>query len=75
MIQSEWIRAAIDRRPDIDPASLTRRRELMNAHAEDCLITDFESFIGVMSLPDHNDRHVVAATAKCGADVIVTFNL
>ena len=75
MIHDEWIKTAIDRRPDIDPARLTRRREFMNAHAEDCLVTDFEPLIGAMSLPDPDDRHVVAAAVKCGADVIVTFNL
>lgn len=74
-IHNEWIKAALDRRPDIDPARLTLRRELMNAHAEDCLVTDFEPLIGAMSLPDPDDRHVVAAAVKCGADVIVTFNL
>ena len=75
MIHDEWIKAAINRRPDIDPTRLTRRRELMNAHAEDCLVTDFEPLIVAMSLPDPGDRHVVAAAVKCGADVIVTFNL
>ena len=75
MIHYEWIKAAIDRRPDIDPATLTHRRELINAHAEDCLVTEFEPLIGAMSLPAPDDRHVVAAAVKCGADVIVTFNL
>lgn len=47
----------------------------MDAHAEDCLVTDFEPLIETLSLPDPDDRHVLAAAIKGRADVIVTFNL
>lgn len=75
LIHDEWIKAASTRYPGVDPAKWTRLRSLMDAHAEDCLVRDFEPLIDAITLPDAGDRHVVAAAVKCGADVIVTFNL
>nr|WP_202802898.1 hypothetical protein [Singulisphaera acidiphila] len=50
-------------------------RDLMNRHVRDGLVTGFENLIPNLSLPDPNDRHVLAAAIQCGAGVIVTFNL
>jgi hypothetical protein len=48
----------------------------MNAGVLDCLVTGFEPLeAGLTSLPDPNDRHVLAAAIHCGAQEIVTFNL
>lgn len=47
----------------------------MDAHVRDCLVVDYEDLIPVLTLPDLGDRHVLAAASRCGADVIVTFNL
>ncbi len=74
-IHEEWIRAALAARPDLDRAKLERARDLMNLHAPDCLVTDYEPLITGVELPDPNDRHVVAAAVRGGAQVIVTFNL
>ncbi len=52
-----------------------RTRDLMNLHAEDCLVTGFENLIEGLNLPDPSDRHVLAAAIKSGADLIVTRNL
>ena len=41
----------------------------------DCLVTGYESLIPSLTLPDPDDRHVLAAAIRCGADLIVTFNL
>ena len=41
----------------------------------DCLVTGFEKLIPSLTLPDNDDRHVLAAAIRCGADAIVTFNL
>jgi hypothetical protein len=41
----------------------------------DCIVSGFESLIDGLSLPDANDRHVLAAAIKANAQVIVTANL
>ncbi|WP_237061581.1 PIN domain-containing protein [Loktanella sp. M215] len=38
-------------------------------------MTGHEPFIDVIELPDRNDRHVLAAAIRSGAQVIVTENL
>ena len=47
----------------------------MNQAVADCLVTGYEDLIESVELPDPNDRHVVAAAVRCGAQVIVTANL
>lgn len=74
-IHDEWIRNILANRPDIAPASLDRCRQLMNFHVPDCLITGYESLIETLTLPDPDDRHVLAAAIHGGAGLIVTFNL
>lgn len=74
-IHSEWMRNVRKDFPDIDQAQVERIRDLMNAHVRDCLVTGYEALIPVVSLPDPNDRHVLAAAIRAGADVIVTANL
>jgi len=73
-IHEEWIRAVLANRPDLARAQLERTRDLMNAHARDALVEGFEDLIPSLSLPDPNDRHVLAAAIRGRADVIVTYN-
>ena len=73
-IHEEWIRSVLKNRPDLSRERLLRTRDLMNAHVRDALITDYQDLIMPLSLPDPNDRHVVAAAIKGRADVIVTYN-
>jgi hypothetical protein len=47
----------------------------MNAAVADCLVTDYEALVTGLDLPDPDDRHVLAAAIRCGAQVIVTMNL
>jgi len=57
-------------------ARLERVAELMNCAVADCLVVGFEPLeAGLTSLPDPNDRHVLAAAIHSGAREIVTFNL
>jgi predicted nucleic acid-binding protein len=75
-IHAEWINAVIRQRRELDRARLERVAELMNSAVLDCLVTGFESLeAGLTSLPDPDDRHVLAAAIHCGAQEIVTFNL
>ena len=47
----------------------------MNASVMDCLVEDYGALIPSLTLPDKDDRHVLAAAIRAGADAIVTFNL
>jgi hypothetical protein len=74
-IHDEWMRNVLKDRPDLKPEQLHRTRDLMNAHVMDCIVTGYEALIDAVTLPDPNDRHVLAAAIRAGANLIVTFNL
>ena len=48
---------------------------LMDRHATDALVTEYEDLIEGLRLPDPDDRHVLAAAIRGRADVIVTANV
>ena len=75
MIHDEWIRNVLANRPTVKLASLERCRQLMNENVADSLVTGFEGLIPTLTLPDLDDRHVLAAAIHGGANCIVTFNL
>lgn len=74
-IHEEWMRGVLENRPDLTREQLERTRSLMDAHVRDCLVTGYEDLIPGLTLPDPDDRHVLAAAIRAGADVIVTYNL
>ena len=74
-IHREWMRNVLANRPDLSAKRLERTRILMDANVEDCLITGYEQLIEELTLPDPDDRHVLAAAITAGATVIITFNL
>lgn len=74
-IHDEWIRNLREDRPELTLEKLERVRRLMDAHAEDSLVTGYEGLIGSLELPDPDDRHVLAAAIQAKASVIVTYNL
>ncbi|WP_183632322.1 PIN domain-containing protein [Pseudomonas sp. AS2.8] len=74
-IHDEWTRNMLKNRPDLTSAQLDRTVELMNRAVPDCLVKDYEPLVKGLDLPDEDDRHVLAAAIKCGASVIVTYNL
>jgi hypothetical protein len=47
----------------------------MDGHFYRSKVTNYESIIDSLSLPDPNDRHVLAAAIKDQAQLIITFNL
>lgn len=83
IVQARWSGAILDEcfesikraRPQLDPARLARTRELMERALPAAMVVGFESLIDSIDLPDSNDRHVVAAAIRAGAQAIVTFNL
>jgi predicted nucleic acid-binding protein len=74
-IHQEWIEAVLRSRPDLDPAWLTRTRDLMNQHGNDWHVPAYEHLIPTLPLTDLDDRHVLAAAIASKAGVIVTQNL
>lgn len=74
-IHTEWIENVLKNRPDLSRERLERTRQLMNLHAEGSLVQEYEHLIPTLTLPDENDRHVLAAAIESKATVIVTFNL
>lgn len=74
-ILDEMVASILRRRPDLDPERLARTRQLMCEAVADCLVTGYEPLINGLSLPDPDDRHVLAAAIRCSAQVIVTANL
>jgi predicted nucleic acid-binding protein len=74
-IHDEWVRHVLANRPHLTAERLERTRALINDAVRDCLVTGYEPLIESLSLPDSNDRHVLAAALRAGAEMIVTFNL
>jgi hypothetical protein len=50
-------------------------RAAMDREAEDAIVTGYQPLIAGLTLPDPDDRHVLAAAIVGQADVIVTRNL
>jgi predicted nucleic acid-binding protein len=75
VILDEWARATSEKHAKASAESIARCRDLMNLHAPEALVTGFESLIPTLSLPDPDDRHVLAAAIHSEAKIIVTFNL
>lgn len=74
-IHAEWIGNLLENRPDLTQSKLEHTRDLMNQNVRDCLVTGYHALIPSLTLPDPNDRHILAAAIAARADIIVTFNL
>jgi len=71
LVRAKWTDAILD---ECFRSILARTRALMNLAVADCLVTGYQDLIESIKLPDPDDRHVVAAAVRCGAQVIVTAN-
>jgi predicted nucleic acid-binding protein len=74
-IHTEWMENVLKNRPDLTREPLERTRRLMDQWGGDWEVPVYETLIPLLSLPDSNDRHVLAAAIVAQAPVIVTFNL
>lgn len=73
-IHDEWKRNLLKNRPDLTAEQLDRTSELMDRAVPDALVTGYEALVDGLTLPDADDRHVLAAAIRCHASIIVTFN-
>src|SRR5438128_387499 len=60
-IHEEWIRSVLLNRPDLSREQLERTRTLMDRFGRDWECPGYEARIPGLTLPDANDRHVLAA--------------
>ena len=74
-IHNEWTRNLLRNRPDLKRENLERTRQNMDTRFPHGLVEGHESIIPTLSLPDPNDRHVLAVAIHVKAEYIVTFNL
>jgi len=74
-IHEEWKRNLLRNRPDLSRSQLDRTSDLMDKAIPDCLVEGYEDLMADLSLPDPDDRHVLAAAIHGDARVLVTFNL
>lgn len=74
-IHNEWISSVLSDRPDLKREFLERTRDRVNMSVRDCLVEDYHALIPTLTLPDVNDRHVLAAAIHSHSSVIVTYNL
>ena len=74
-VHSEWMTALRRDHPDLTERQVQRTYRLMIEHVPGAMVTGYEGRIGALSLPDAEDRHVLAAALHGGASLIVTRNL
>ena len=74
-VQDEWTQSLFRDRPHLPRAPIERTRRMMEDSIDDAMVSGYEPLIETLTLPDADDRHVLAAAIHCGARVIVTANL
>jgi predicted nucleic acid-binding protein len=75
LIEQEWIRNLLLNRPDLTQQQLENTCQQMHRAVRDWEVFNYESLVDALSLPDVDDRHVLAAAIRGHADCIVTFNM
>ncbi|WP_204805576.1 PIN domain-containing protein [Mycobacterium riyadhense] len=77
LILDEVFDSISKKQPGLDANKLARTRKLMCQAVPDCLVETqaIQTLVPALTLPDPDDRHVLAAAILAGAQVIVTTNL
>jgi predicted nucleic acid-binding protein len=74
-IHEEWIRNLAANAPAIPIGRLQVTRRLMDDALPTAMVTGYEKHIPEVTLPDPDDRHVVAAAIVAQASLLLTWNL
>ncbi len=74
-ITEEWVGHLLENRSTVSEEKIRRTVFKMNAILPSPLVANYEQYIDQVTIPDKDDRHVVAAAMACGAQKIVTWNL
>lgn len=74
-IQDEWVRNLLANRSDLTREKLMRTCDMMQRAVPDSMVAHYETIISGLTLPDPDDRHVLAGAIVGHADAIITFNL
>lgn len=74
-IHEEWMRNVLTNHPDLTREQLERTRRMMDEAAGESLVEGYEGIIDGLSLPDPDDRHVLAVAIHAQAEAIITWNL
>ena len=74
-IHDEWMRNLAANTPGLPIERLEATRNRMNAVLPEAVVKDHRPFIADLTLPDPDDRHVLAAAIAGKASIIVTWNL
>jgi predicted nucleic acid-binding protein len=61
--------------PEIDPSRVEARLHAMNEAFSDASVQGWESLVNGLTLPDPEDRHVIAAAIRGRTELIVTANI
>lgn len=73
-ILDEWTANLLAQKPHLE-ASIRSQQQMIAKQFPDALVTDHETPMDSLELPDPNDLHVLSAAIQCGAQHIVTENL
>lgn len=73
-IIAEWRENLLRRRPELEESVDSQIAAMRRAFPEAC-VTGSDALIPSLTLPDSDDRHVLAAAIRSGAEHIVTENL
>lgn len=74
-IHNEWMRNLVANRDNISWEVVERTRDLMDEALPGACVDGYKRHINRLSLPDPDDRHVLAAAIEIEAEFIVTCNL
>jgi hypothetical protein len=74
-IHDEWMRNLVANVPGLSVERLAATKQLMAVALPDAMVSGYEKHVETISLPDPDDRHVVAAAIEAKATHILTWNL